>query len=750
MSKVIRFGDWQFCPESRSLTRSGETTQLEPLVAGLLACFLAHPGEVLSHDQLVDEVWDGRAVSDEAVRRAVSSLRHALSSDESERPIRTLHKRGYLATFTPAPPEHAVHLPPSPPASAHNGDRRPAWLLVLTMALLAAVAWWWLQRATPAEPVPAQPQPHTLAVLPFVDMSPGGDSQYFSDGLADELRGRLARVNSLRVTARGSSFQFRDAQPDPREVGKALGVAYLLEGSVRREGDRVRITVSLVDAKDGFQLWTEHYERTLADFFAVQEDIATQVTRTLRLVLVDADAPGRETSNTEALLAYLRGRALLASWGEQDAIEAAHQFERAISLDPGYAAAYAQLSEAKMIVASNRGELPKEEESAIEDLVSQALAIDPDLAEAYVARAAVIKDYSVEQWEADLRHAIELNPSYSPAYEVLALGMAEQDRFDEAFRLIDQAIALDPLRARNTHAKAMLHFWQGHLEEAEALENATLRLQPDYYYAHMRLGYINLFRGDFAEAVYHLHRTLAASPRSPFLHDRLASALLAAGDLDSAREEIPHGSKQLIPLLLAQFNGDYPVPDAMLEGSLGSFYPRWMLSDVTLAGALASGNHAHAWALFQKNIDANIRFHAHEDPVEQRVVELYAALLEWLVKGDSGSLARARSLRQALSTLQVPHPSHDAVLLESSRAVAAATLGDRGQALDSLRALLGSGHSERWWWVRTHPAFRELREDPEFRTLLAANEAHAQQQAALLEQMRADGRMPAAGEHASR
>jgi len=549
-------------------------------------------------------------------------------------------------------------------------------------------------------------------------------------------------VESLRVTARSSSSRFRDVSHSPDEVGQALGVDYLVEGSVRREDDRVRIGVSLVNTGDGFQLWSEQYDRTLADFFAVQEEIATQVTRTLQVLLVQAEAPRRPTGKPEALLAYLRGRELLYSWGQEDAIEAANHFERAIALDPDYASAYIQLADAKIIVQSNRGSSTEPEENEIKELVARALALDPDLAEAYATRADMIRNQSPEQWEADLRQAIRLNPSYSPAYERLAIGMAELGRFDKAFQLIDQAIAIDPLRPRNTHVKALLHLWQGDLDVAEELERTTLRLQPDYYNAYLRLGCISLARGDYAQAALQLHQALAISPRSTGLHETLAYAYLAAGDIDSARQEAPQGGPRVVPLELIQFGGDYPAPVALLQRDATDSTGE-LVADVILANALTSGDYAHAWAQYQANFDTSRTFDPEVDSWISLEAYLDIALSRFLLRGDNISLAAVEKLRQQIPADTPSHEGLRADLSARNQAVAAAVLGERELALDALRRLLGSGHSYWWWWARAHPAFAALRDEPEFQALLAANEEHARQQQLLMEQMRRDGRLPA-------
>lgn len=289
MSRLILFGDWQFRPDTQSLSRDGSSEMLEPRVARLLEHFLAHPGEVQTHDDLIDAVWDGRVVSNEAVRRAVSSLRHALDNGGDEHPIRTIHRKGYVAELPPVREEVEVPGPARQP-----GKRAYRWRIITLCTTLSLVVAAYLfnqpGRTTEEPPPDAVAGGRSIAVLPFTDLSPQQHPGHFALGLADELISELARYGGFQVAARSASFRYGGDNIDARQLGRALGVRYIIEGNVRREGNRVRIDATLIDTESGYRLWSQQYDRTLSPRLELQREIAREVARTLRVVLVEAPA----------------------------------------------------------------------------------------------------------------------------------------------------------------------------------------------------------------------------------------------------------------------------------------------------------------------------------------------------------------------------------------------------------------------------------------------------------------------------
>ncbi|TXS88927.1 hypothetical protein FV139_20845 [Parahaliea maris] len=286
MSRLILFGDWQFRPDTQTLSRGDSSETLEPRVARLLEHFLAHPGEVQTHDDLIDAVWDGRVVSNEAVRRAVSSLRHALSNGGDEHPIRTIHRKGYVAEL---PPAREVAEVPSPAVQPAKRNYRFRIIGLCTLFGLLVTAYL-LNPPTSImdEPTEEVAGVRSIAVLPFTDLSPQQQPGHFALGLADELISELARYGGFQVAARSASFRYGGDNLDAQQLGQALGVRYIIEGNVRREGNRVRIGATLIDTDSGYRLWSQQYDRTLSSRLELQREIAQEVARTLRVVLVEA------------------------------------------------------------------------------------------------------------------------------------------------------------------------------------------------------------------------------------------------------------------------------------------------------------------------------------------------------------------------------------------------------------------------------------------------------------------------------
>ncbi len=297
---------------------------------------------------------------------------------------------------------------------------------------------------------PATRGESSIAVLPFADLSPAKDQDYFCDGIAEELLGALSAVEGLRVAARGSSFQFKGQAVDSRELGKALGVATLLEGSVRKAGNRVRIAARLVSARNGYQLWSEAFDRGLEDIFAIQEEIAQAVVRALQLRLSaskETRLTRTGTRDPQAYEMYLRGRKFLMTHGETMLRLARQMFRGAIELDPGFAQAHAGLADADFFMLQWNLDPGRTTERCAEALAEseEALRLQPDLAEAHVSRGNVLSVHGRgEEAERDFQRALELNPRLSDACYFYARHLQEAGRRREAAEMFEEAARRDP------------------------------------------------------------------------------------------------------------------------------------------------------------------------------------------------------------------------------------------------------------------------------------------------------------------
>ncbi|HEY0747809.1 MAG TPA: TIR domain-containing protein [Steroidobacteraceae bacterium] len=400
--------------------------------------------------------------------------------------------------------------------SARKPGRPRFGLIALWAAVILAVGYILLDRfrATPPATAPASRttsapmSEQSIAILPFVDMSEKKDQEYFSDGISEELIDLVTRGTTLRVPARTSSFFFKGKQVTIDEVAKALGVTHVLEGSIRKSGNTIRVTVQLIRANDGYHLWSATYDRELKDIFKVQDDIAAAVVEVLksRLAAPAAVILGRP-ANPEAYSEYLLGKQLFNRGnpaGFKGAIEA---FRRAIGLDPSYAAAYAGLATAEAYWADNGGE-PADVERALTD-ADQAIALAPKLADGYVARGwlRISRKWDWAGAQADFEKALQLDAGDSTTLRRYGSLMAALGRVPEGISAAKKAIDADPLSNAAWGNLGVYYNGLGQYTDARKALKRALDINPDSVYAHWNLGLTELLEG-------HADKALAAFPES--------------------------------------------------------------------------------------------------------------------------------------------------------------------------------------------------------------------------------------------
>jgi TolB-like protein/Tfp pilus assembly protein PilF len=383
-----------------------------------------------------------------------------------------------------------------------------------------------------------QPGASSIAVLPFTDMSAAGDQEYFGDGLAEEILNLLAGVRELKVSGRTSSFSFKGKDTPIPEIGRALGVAHILEGSVRKAGERVRITAQLVKAEDGFHLWSETYDRQLADIFAIQDEIAGAIANALQLRLVGQVAG---TGNLEAYDLYLQARTLIYKRTLRDLQEARGLIDRALALDPDYAPALAASGELWQLLSdgvSSYGDIPvlQADAAARRDL-ERALRLDPDLADAHAALGLLsmsLGDYAAA--DAHLARALAINPSLTSANNWRALNYASSGRARDAVSAAREFAERDPLFVVN---QANLMYYLAMTGDFAGAEELGLRLQqrhPDHIRIPANLSFSQQFEGRLAATKASMDRALSLDAGS--LYNRLLAEQVhyALGDCARALE----------------------------------------------------------------------------------------------------------------------------------------------------------------------------------------------------------------------
>ena len=373
----------------------------------------------------------------------------------------------------------------------------------------------------------------SVAVLPFLDLSPLGDRAYLGDGMTEEILNALARIPGLRVASRSSAFQFRGGV-DVREVGRQLNVAAVVEGSVRLDGNRLRVTAQLIETRQGYHLWSQEYNRGMDDVFAVQEDIARMVASALGdelLENVTRPLVPRGTESTQAYDLYLRGRHDWNGRTTEGMWRALRAFQEAIALDAEYASAYAGLSDTWQLLP-DYGNVPAREGLAhAKTAALRAIALDSTLAEAHASLGAILDDYD-HDWqgaERAYRRAITLNPKYATARQWLALHLANGGRSDEAAAEIERARRLEPLsRIINTAVGAVRYFARDYAS-AIAEYRAVVDQSPDFAIAWALMGRAFLVQGNSDSAITSLRRAVELSRGDPSYRAVYAAALAAAG-----------------------------------------------------------------------------------------------------------------------------------------------------------------------------------------------------------------------------
>lgn len=565
-ASVVRFGPYEIDLDSGDLRKFGYRIKLQPKSFLVLRALLHAPGEMVTREELKAQLWPENTFVEfeSSLNVAVRRLREALN-DEAQGPayIETVPKHGYRFIGALEPPDAgaALYLRPAlirPASDSASALDLPAHMLpggaetvpsgtwrrlllpalaVLVIAVAIGQFWWKRSAAVSARPVAS-----SIAVLPFVDMSSEKNQQYFSDGLAEELLNQLAKTPGLRVAARTSSFQLRDKSADLQAIGKKLDVATILEGSVRKEGNRVRIAAELVKAEDGFQLWSGTYDRDLNDVFAVQDDIARAITGELKVRLLNAgtsSVPQRGIS-AEAYNAYLQGRYFYERRTRDDLSRAYEYFQQAVKLDPSYARGWSAL--AWVLVTRGEGGEGSTFEQGYRDgraAAERALQLDPGLAEAHAAIGRIKRGYEWDWAGADaaFQKALALEPQNSVVLLGASSLQASLGHFDEAVALNRRAVEIDPLSVTAHVALGMHAYYADQQELATDAFQKALAISPDGPEAHYLLGLVYLAQAKPQQALAEFEKNHPNSERA--VGQALAySALGRKKEADAALQQL--------------------------------------------------------------------------------------------------------------------------------------------------------------------------------------------------------------------
>jgi len=547
-----RFGPYELRTKTRELYKQGTKLKLRPQPFQVLKILVERAGDVVSRDELHDLLWPAETFVDfeQGLNTSIKVLRAVLSDSASEpRYIETLPKLGYRIIVPVeadaderAPSQEVYALKQNAAAETPVGEKIPddripqpfavrRWPLLagVSIAVIAAVlGGYFLWSRSHGSPQPSSERT-MLAVLPFDNLTGDPSEDYFSDGLTEEMIAQLGRLDPqhLGVIARTSVMHYKNTSEQLEQIGHELGVQYVLEGSVRRDSDKVRISAQLIQVKDQSHVWARQYDRELNNLLSLEGEIAREIAAGIQLTLGNAnhiDSARYQVSlspnSYEAYDLYLRG---LYFWNKRTAPDferAIEYFQQAVEKDPNYAQAYSGLADSYVLMSVYRDLSPKEFMPKARAAALRAVELDDSLAEAHVSLGVIAQDYDWD-WptvEKEYRRAIELNPNYPTAHHWYAESLALQGRFDEAFVEIERARQLDPLSLIIGSDYGVILYLSRQYDRAIEQFRSVLDREPSFPRAHM-VAYAYAEKGMYTEALADIEnwRRLSDDPHSMLL-----------------------------------------------------------------------------------------------------------------------------------------------------------------------------------------------------------------------------------------
>jgi TolB-like protein/DNA-binding winged helix-turn-helix (wHTH) protein/Flp pilus assembly protein TadD len=556
-SQRIKFGCFEADLRSAELTKQGKRIMLQEQPFRLLAMLIERRGELVTREEVRQKLWPNTIVDfDHGLNKAISKIRDALG-DSAEKPrfIETVARRGYrfLADVRDTTQQERQAAAPrllSPVDQGFGRDagqtvgfrvsrRRPvlSWLLsAAAVALLLLSAWMVSHRQHAVANI------RSIAVLPLTNLSGDAAQEYFADGMTDELIAQLGQINALRVISRTSAMAYKNTRKSLADVARELDVQAVVEGSVLRVGDRVRITAQLIRVPADEHLWAHSYEGSFPDTLVLQGEVSQAIARQIFATVSPRDQGTlrkAKTVNAEAYEAYLKGRYF---WNKRDAAglkKAIEYFQRAIAVDPGYAQAYSGLADAYALAGGwEYGVLtPQEAAPRAREAASRAVYLDPALSEGHTSLAFAL-DVSSWDWngaEREFRRALELNPGYATAHHWYGYHLMLVGRDNEGIAELKRAESLDPLSLIISAGVADVLFIAHRFDEAMRQLQKTLDMDPNFAMAHYQRGQVLVQQHKLDAAISEFERAIELAGPSPAFDANLANAYAASGRTADAR-----------------------------------------------------------------------------------------------------------------------------------------------------------------------------------------------------------------------
>ena len=741
-------------------TRDGIGISLPRLTFDLLVALARAAPNIATTDDLMRQVWPKVVVNVETVAQQVKLLRSALGDDSQEpRYIAGVRGRGYRLV---CPVEPVYAAAPVPQARARLTRVRVAAIGLLLLAVVAGgwIIWEKTSHLSATTDSNRILSPRSIAVLPFKDLNDDPEDDILALGIPDALLHQLASFDNLNVIARTSSFSFQGHDQDIRDIGQQLGARYILEGTVQRDKQRLRVTAQLADAQTGAHLWSMQFDKSPQNVFELEDAIALEVARALSISLQPGTGPKQQgTTSFQAYLEYLQSISLLDTWRMADMKAAADHAARAVSMDPQYADAFVLLAQSNVCVAEyDTG--PGHERKFREVLrmalgsLDHALALDAHASHAYTVRGYIYAFSDLASAEADLRKALELDANDVQALEELAAVIYQNPaRSSESLALIDKALKLDPLESRLEVVKATyLLYGRSDADGAEKLLQDALRRSPLSELALARLAEVYWIQGRFADGIRISEQVIALDATAEQARQILQGLYLDVGDLRAAQQIALAAARpnpaQLAEQLLAK--GDWQAASqqayrAMALGEITQVGEPMTIAAIRMQ-AHTTGQYRQAIAVLSER--SQTEWDAADQPLVRDPSGLYlnvVGLADMLIQ--SGQAPRGRRLLEA-TLAAMDREARDfgrgALWQHQMRPVALALLDRNDEVFAELRSVVVEHYALNGWWyyLQDEPAYVKLRPDPRFQAILRVAREHAGHERQALAQLRASKLVP--------
>ena len=729
-------GDWTATPSLDRLERNGQTASIEPTTMAVLVHLAQRPGHVVSTDEIITAVWQGRAVGDDAVYQRIYGLRAVFKDDPHDaRYIETIPTKGYRLIA-------AVEVADDGITDARFSKRwaTVASVLVLVTTFLGISYLFPQQSNDAALPLVTAPQvadAKSIAVLPFVDMSDEQDQKYLGDGISEELIHTLSNIPGLRVAARTSTFRISQTDADMQTIGEQLNVAQVLEGSVRRQGDQVRITAQLVNVADGYHLWSKTFDRDATDLIKIQQEIAVAVAESFTPTLkIDTADQENQASNTDidAYGYYLLGRDILRNGMSHEMDKAVAYFRRATELDPDFSRAYSGLASATLLGSWGNDRKDEEILPIAESAIEQALAIDPQAAEAYAALGIfrARKDDNTGAIAA-LEKAIVLNPNFVMAYSLYATVLDWEGRTEEGLSALEIAVRLDPLSASIQLELGGFYANEGHVKIAMEHWYKAIELEPTSFTSYVDFVFYLFHSGQLDQSVLVLNQYIgnAGDDHNRYAYLPLMWAYRAMDDLAAADfwldrlidSDFSKGPIYHERSLALMTHGNYKEVGTILHSWISDATDKpWDLNQIAWYEMII-GHDDHARRAYDRIAELltdtgrepsadefNIQFGGYLPAVNRAHLLMRAGESEMA----EDLLAWSREYITKRLNGDLLHPAGDLHVLAAIDAIE----GDRDNALNRLREAIDAGWT-RVWFTEQDPNFASLLDDPAFQEIMA-------------------------------